>query len=60
MGISSQQHPNEIRLLLGDLVMPVMDGGELAERHRELVRLPRCLRSHQQPRCATISPRGNS
>ncbi|HEX2611634.1 MAG TPA: response regulator [Gemmatimonadales bacterium] len=26
-----KQHPNEIRLLIADLVMPVMDGGELAE-----------------------------
>jgi CheY-like chemotaxis protein len=27
-----KQHPNEIRMLIADLVMPVMDGGELAER----------------------------
>jgi two-component system, cell cycle sensor histidine kinase and response regulator CckA len=31
-----KQHPNEIRLLLADLIMPVMDGGELAERACEL------------------------
>ncbi len=27
-----QQHPGEIRLLLADLLLPLMDGGELAER----------------------------
>src|SRR5437868_6802662 len=31
-------HPNEVRLLLADLGMPSMDGGELAERARELDR----------------------
>src|SRR6266487_978040 len=31
-----QQHPNEIRLLLADLIMPAMDGGELAERACEI------------------------
>jgi CheY-like chemotaxis protein len=31
-----KQHPNEIRLLLADLVMPAMDGGELAERACEI------------------------
>jgi DNA-binding NtrC family response regulator len=33
---ATQQHPNEIRLLLADLAMPVMDGGELAERACEI------------------------
>ncbi len=31
-----QQHPGEVRLLLTDMVMPYMDGGELAERARDL------------------------
>ncbi|HEX3234380.1 MAG TPA: response regulator [Gemmatimonadales bacterium] len=31
-----KQHPNEIRLLIADLILPVMDGGELAERACEL------------------------
>jgi CheY-like chemotaxis protein len=29
-------HPNHVRLLLTDLVMPVMDGGELVERAKDL------------------------
>jgi CheY-like chemotaxis protein len=29
-------HPREVRLLLADLAMPRMDGGELAERARDL------------------------
>ena len=29
-------HPSQVRLLLTDLVMPVMDGGELAERAKDL------------------------
>ena len=43
-----QQHPGEIRLVLADLVMPYMDGGELAERARDLQpRLPVVLMSTQ-------------
>jgi CheY-like chemotaxis protein len=41
-----QQHPGEVRLVLTDLVMPYMDGGELAERARDLQpRLPIVLMS---------------
>ena len=31
-----QSHPREVRLLLADLGMPQMDGGELAERAKDL------------------------
>ncbi len=41
-----QQHPGEVRLLLTDVVMPYMDGGELAERAHDLhPRLPIVLMS---------------
>ena len=41
-----QQHPGEVRLILTDVVMPYMDGGELAERARDLQpRLPIVLMS---------------
>jgi len=41
-----QQHPGEIRLILTDVIMPYMDGGELAERARDLhSRLPIILMS---------------
>ena len=30
------EHPREVRLLIADLGMPRMDGGELAERARDL------------------------
>ena len=32
-----EQHPGEIRLILSDIIMPYMDGGELAERARDLL-----------------------
>jgi two-component system cell cycle sensor histidine kinase/response regulator CckA len=41
-----QQHPGEVRLMLTDVVMPYMDGGELAERALDLLpRLPVVLMS---------------
>jgi two-component system cell cycle sensor histidine kinase/response regulator CckA len=41
-----QQHPGEVQLVLTDVVMPYMDGGELAERARDLhPRLPIVLMS---------------
>ena len=41
-----QQHPGDVRLVLTDVVMPYMDGAELAERARDLhPRLPIVLMS---------------
>lgn len=41
-----QQHPGEVRLVLTDLIMPYMDGGELSERAHDLQpRLPIVLMS---------------
>jgi CheY-like chemotaxis protein len=32
-----EQHPGEIRMVLSDIIMPYMDGGELLERARDLL-----------------------
>jgi two-component system cell cycle sensor histidine kinase/response regulator CckA len=48
-----QQHPGEVRLILADIIMPYMDGGELAERARDLhPKMPVVLMS--------TSPRGEA
>lgn len=32
-----EQHPGEVRVVLSDIIMPYMDGGELLERARDLM-----------------------
>jgi CheY-like chemotaxis protein len=48
-----QQHPGEIRLLLADVLLPLMDGGELAERARDAEPGLRVVLMASEPRGAT-------
>jgi CheY-like chemotaxis protein len=47
-----QQHPGEIRLVLTDVLLPLMDGGELAERARDAEPGVRVVLMASEPRGA--------